>query len=363
MVVATAAAGTDRRPRALALIAGTGLALLVSTGPALAQKADPAPDKSAQTFADPLARSALRERAIALVIEATQSESPLLRANGIEALQPVPTRVEPVARAALTDPNLGVRYTAAMTLGKLALCESTPMVRPLLGDPEPIVQAAAILALKRCGVATDPTPLADLLFSSDPKKRSIAAFVLGEMGDKSAVPMLRSAAKETGGAGLPVEQRLLQMQIAEAMAKLGDPEALQAVRAALYPGADEEYEVAVLAAQILGELKDRAAVRELVNRIEERTDGTFTTPPELRLAAAGALAKMGYRDGAYVAEQNATSAVAPIRAQAAYVFGETVGEEGLARLEMLMDDQDPQVQLAAAAAIIKVVDRVAKQGR
>jgi len=362
-VVTAAVAATDRRHRTIALVAAAGLAMLAASGSALAQKADPAPDKSAQTFADPLARSALRERAIALVIEATQSESPLLRANGIEALQPVPTRVEPVARAALTDANLGVRYTAAMTLGKLSLCESTPMVRPLLGDPEPIVQAAAILALKRCGVATDPTPLADLLFSSDPKKRSIAAFVLGEMGDKSAVPMLRSAAKETGGAGLPVEQRLLQMQIAEAMAKLGDPEALQAVRAALYPGADEEYEVAVLAAQILGELKDRAAVRELVNRIEERTDGTFTTPPELRLAAAGALAKMGYRDGAYVAEQNATSAVAPIRAQAAYVFGETVGEEGLARLEMLMDDQDPQVQLAAAAAIIKVVDRVAKQGR
>lgn len=353
----------DRRRSAFALIAAAGLALLGAAGPALAQKVDLSPAKSAETFADPVVRSALRERAIALVIEATASESPLLRANGLEALQPLPTRAEPVARAALADANLGVRYTAAMTIGRLRLCESAPMVRPLLNDPEPAVRAGAILALQRCGATVDPSPLADLLFSSDPKKRSIGAFVLGEMGDKSAVPMLRAAAKETGGAGLPVEQRLLQLQIAEAMAKLGEADALQAVRAALYPGADEEYEIAVLAAQILGELKDRAAVRELVTRIDERADGTFTTPPELRLAAAGALAKMGYRDGAYVAEQCAVSASAPIRAQAAYVFGETVGAEGLARLEAMLGDQDPQVQLASAAAIIKVVERIAKQGR
>lgn len=355
------------RPAIFILLAGAALAMLAPAALAQTSSSPPKgvadPAESAKVFADPLARSALRERAIALVVEATRSDSPLLRANGIEALQPLPTRVEPIARAALTDLNYGVRYTAAMTIAELKLCESTPMVRPLLGDAEPAVQAAAILALQRCGAEVDPTPLAQLLFSPEPRKRSIGAFIIGEMGDPSAIPMLRAAAKGGAGVGLPVEHRLLQMQIAEAMAKLGDSEALQAVRAALYPGADEEYEVAVLAAQILGEMKDRAAVRELVNRIDERTGDQYSTPPELRLAAAGALAKMGYRDGAYVAEQCAVSEFPPLRAQAAYVFGETVGEEGLGRLQTLMDDQDPQVQLAAAAAVIKVADRLARQGR
>ncbi len=359
---------TDRnRPALLALLAGAALAALtaVSTaqGPTAPPKGVANPATSAEVFATPLARSALRERAIALVVEATQSDSPLLRANGIEALQPVPTRVEPIARAALTDANFGVRYTAVMTIAELKLCESAPLVRPLLADREPVVVGAAILALERCGADPDPSPLAALLFSSVPRERSIGAVLLGEMGDPSAIPMLKAAVKVGDGVGLPVEHRLLQIQIAEAMARLGDTDALQAVRAALYPGSDEEYEAAVLAAQILGEMKDRAAVRELVTRIDERADQNYSTPPELRLAAAGALAKMGYRDGAYVAEQYSGSEFAPQRAQAAYVFGETVGPEGLGRLELMMDDQDPQVQLAAAAAIIKVVDRIARQGR
>ncbi len=327
---------------------------------ASAQTPDAEMVKRRESFTDPLRRSALRERAIAMLLEGARADNAMLRANSIEGLQTVPSRVEPLARAALTDPNLGVRFTAAMTIGKLGLCDSSALVRPLLTDQEPIVQAGAICALRRCNAEVDPTPLANLLFSSDPKTRAIGAFVLGELGDPSAIPMLKSAANRGSVGGLPVEQKLFQLQVAEALGKLGDAEALQAVRAALYPGADEEYEAAVLAAQILGELKDRSAVRELVTRIEEREGREFTTPPELRLASAAALAKMGYRDGAYVAQQLWQSESSALRAQSAFVFGETVGEEGLEFLETMLDDADPLVQVAAATAIVKVVDRLAK---
>ena len=57
----------------------------------------------------------VREAAIDLLEDATQSTNPLLLAHTVEALEQAPEAAEPIVLAALAHPNRGVRFAAAMT--------------------------------------------------------------------------------------------------------------------------------------------------------------------------------------------------------------------------------------------------------
>ncbi len=316
-------------------------------------------------------KSQLRERCLAMLQDMARADNALLRANAIEALQPAPSRCEPVVRAGLADENLGVRFIAAMTVGKLKLKTSAPMVRPLLSDPDPSVRAAAIYALVRTGNAADQTELSALLMNGDARARANAAFILGELGNSSAVPMLRDAARQPAPANAPASVRLFRLQLAEAMVKLGDKTAGDTLEAALYPSSREDFEAAVLAAQIIGEVKIEKAASQLVNLIEQQPSGapraadprdaTYLQPRELRLAAAAALAKMGYRGGWYVGDMYAKDPEPAARAQAAFVLGATAHKQTLnpsiSRLENMLEDESPMVRCSAAAALLKVLER------
>jgi len=352
----------------------TPLALALSAlfaCPAGAQQTSPG-----RTPAAPLSqveRSALRERALALLVEESRSPEALIRANALEGLQAAPARVEAVARAGLVDSNLGVRFVAAMTVGQLRLRESVPFVRPLLNDPDLRVRAAAIFALTKNGQTVDPTPLASMLENPDPRIRSEAARILGELGNPSAIPMLKSAAARSPGRAETQPQavqseRLFQLQVAEALVRLGDTGAADAIRAALYPSALEGLEAAALAAQIVGNLKDEHIARRLVELVEERmpntpsysdpTRNTYAQPMELRLAAAKALAQMGLEDGMFVAAMYQHNEDPAVRAQAAFVYGASTRAAQLAPLQAMLDDPSPLVRVSAATGILRVIGRL-----
>lgn len=338
----------------------------------MAQKEGAKP--AADPFASQVARSQLRERAVEVLVKATVDREAVLRANAIEGLHEAPGRVEDAVRAGLSDENPGVRFVAAFTVGKLALKKSAAFVEPLLADSDPRVRAAAIFALTACGRTVDPTPLGDMLRDEHPLIRAEAARIVGEMGNRSAVPMLKSAAataddensKRYGG-GMDEQrvqaERVFQMQVAEALVKLGEAESSDALRAALYPASREGFESAALAAQILGTLKDQRAVAQLVDLIEQVVPGSpaggdpagkqFLQPKEVRLAAAGALGQMGFPDGQYVGVMYLSDADATIRAQAVRVLGECQRAE-LARLASAMaEDPSPLVRVSAAAAVLR----------
>jgi HEAT repeat protein len=322
--------------------------------------------------AEPLSlveRSELRERAIVSLETFAFDEWALLRANAIEGLIQAPARVEPVARAGLADRNLGVRYAAAMTVGALRLEGSATAVEALLRDENPSVRAAAMFALARLGGRVDLTPMARWLVSGDARQRMRVAFILGELGDPSAVPLLRDVARRLndveGETMPPPERRLLRLQIAEALAKLGDRRSVHMLRAALYPGAGDEFEGAVLAAQALGELRDQESAAQLVVLVESRfgqvpgyvpdAEGEFLYPIEIRLAAARSLAMMGFRDGGFVADEAAEAEAEAVRAQAAFVYGAIGGPGSVRRLAALMEDASPLVRLAGSAAMLEAL--------
>jgi len=306
--------------------------------------------------------SSLREKALEKLNDAAFSKSALMRANAIEGLHPVPTRAEQVVRMGLQDDNVGVRYTAATSVGLLKLSKSRELARPLLQDPDARVRAAAIFAMHKTGGKINITPLAAILDTSDSRIRSNIVWLLGEMGNSSAIPMLKDAVNKPTW-GTPNEDRVFRLQVAEALVKLGEMEAISSIRAALYPSSESEFELAVLAAQIIGEVNDRAASSQLVNLVQATTASStprkpeFIYPAELRLAAAAALAKMGFDDGTYVADAYIEHTTDAVRAQAALVYAEIGHLENLPKLRVLLDDQSPIVQVHAAAAILKIVER------
>lgn len=299
----------------------------------------------------------LREPAISLLLQAADSTNPLLRANAIEALHHAPERLEPVVQRALGDPNRGVRFVATMTAGKFQLHNLVPLIDPLRHDESPSVQAAALYALRRCGRAVDLNPLSAMLVGEDPEVKGNAAFVLGELGDNSAVALLR----HTAGRGLErvhgVRRKIVELQLAEALVKLGSMRELHVIRAALYAPA-EEAELSALACQICGELKDGSSLADLTNIVHR--SGNTQRPPEVRMAAALAAARINPdREFVEVPVAYIGAARPEWRAQAAHTLGamkssEKASRMALAHLARLMNDPSPMVQVAAAGGILQM---------
>lgn len=303
---------------------------------------------------DAVALSAIREKALSTVRELATSETPQFRANAVEAAAETPDRLRSIIEAGLHDKNAGVRAVSAMAVGHKKISKLVYTVQPLTHDSNAYVQSAAIFALLRCGVSVDRSPLATLLLKDpSPQVRSQVAYILGELGDPSAIPLLKSALKSRAPTARPEQTRVFELQVAEALIKLGDQDQRGAVRAALFPSRQEELETTALACQILGEVEDRESVHQLISLSEYRDESGHSHPPEVQLAIAGALAVMGHRDGTFVADQYAAHKSPLVRAQAAYVYGEIAKVENWGKLDAMMGDSYPGVRIAAAAAILK----------
>lgn len=298
----------------------------------------------------------LRERAIAMLVQSARSDQPQVRANAVEGLILAPESLAEVLPAALLDENLGVRSVAAVAAGRAQVLGQEQVLRGLLTDESPYVRASAIFALVRMGATVDRGPLAGFLLDGDPVGvRAHTAYLLGELGDPSAVPLLRSALRAPSRRASEAERRLLDLQLSEAMIKLGDFEQLGPVRAALYPSQPSDLEATALAVQIVGEVGDRASRGRLVQLAELTGGDGGEIPPEIQLGIAIAMAKLGTRDGWFVAEEFDDAERAVLRADSAAVYGWTRRESDLDRLGRLLDDPEPTVRVAAAAAALRAL--------
>ena len=299
----------------------------------------------------------LREIAIDRLMRMTSDPAPEIRANAIEALSSVTSQVEPIVALALSDPNAGVRTVAAMVAGKSQLRSLAPTIRTMLNDQSPYVRSAALFALGSFGDEIDLTELSQLLLDHpDTRVRSQAAFILGELGEESAIPLLQQASIVPVPNGTVIEKKLLRLQIAEALVKLGFTDSIDTIRAALYPSRPDELEATALAVQIIGQIRDESSIDQLIYMSDPNAD--VPMPPEVRLGVASALAEMGHREGAFIANEYMDNQLDTIRAQSAAVYGKTRDRANLGKLEMMMmNDPSPLTQTAAAGAIVDYTQR------
>jgi HEAT repeat protein len=299
----------------------------------------------------------LRKAAIERLMLMTTDPSPEMRANAIEALSPVTQQVEPIVALAMSDPNAGVRSVALMVAGEAGLTSLTPTIREMVQDESPYVQIAALYALASFGEKDDLSLLSFyLLDHPDSRIRSQAAFVIGELGESSAIPMLHQASSNAMVNTTPNERKIFRLQVAEALNKLGHTESIDTIRAALYPSRPEELEATALAVQIIGQIRDEDSIDQLIYLSDP--DSQTPMPAEVRLGVAYSLAQMGHREGSFVADEYINNELDSIRAQSAAVYGQTIGSGNLGKLErLMMNDPSPLTQVAAAGGIVDYTQR------
>lgn len=318
-----------------------------------------APAPPAELSLDAVSISALREDAIAVIERLSQSQNPSVRANAVEAASEAPRRLSAIIEAGLIDRSPAVRSVACIIAGKHAFHSRIGVIRQLRADSNPFVRISALYALARLESGADISPIAASLLS-DPslRVRSHAAFVLGELNDRSAVPLLKEAAGARIRGQKPEDIKIFQLQVAEALAKLGEDDQREVLRAALYPARPEELEAAALAAQTLGQLNDRESIDQLANLSEFVDPKGRVYPAEVRLTIAASLAGMGLRGGEFIADQYAANPNAPVRALVAVVYGQFGSPLTLAHVRRMMtDDDSEQVRIAAAWALLKALNR------
>ncbi len=106
--------------------------------------------------------------------------------------------VAPLSTALLRDPEVNVRYQAAVSLGDLAFPEAAPSLNKALEDDE-WVRFSVIEALIKIRAESSVGALLKALDSSSDLVASIIIDALGEMGNIKAVPLLMRRLDATSG--------------------------------------------------------------------------------------------------------------------------------------------------------------------
>ncbi len=299
----------------------------------------------------------LRRDALALLVDATRWGDALTRANAYESLIVAPDTLGQVVGAGLLDENIGVRSIAAVSIGQAGVRGHEPGLHAMLADESAYARASAIFALAKLGHDVDRSPLAGFLLQGDPPGlRGHTAYLLGELGDASAVDLLRSAAEAPMELASQAERRVVELQLSEAMIKLGELQQLGPVRAALFPSQPGDLEAMLLAVQIVGEVGDRSSRGRLVQISETRDNAGQSMPPEVQLAVALSMAKLGDRQGWFIADEFWDSPREVLRADSAAVYGLTARSRDLDRLARMMEDRSGRVRVSAAAGILRGVE-------
>lgn len=301
----------------------------------------------------------LRREAVRRLKWLSFDDSAAIRCQAIEALSDVAAE-QAVAdfQHHLGDEYWGVRFEACVALGRMRHDRSRPLLAARLDDPHPAVQAAAIYALHRMGDSSHTSKLADLLLRNEqPLVRRVTAQLLGRLQEPGSIKLLRRALRDRDEA--------VRWEATVAMARLGDSKALQELVFFANSGFSDKQTFALLE---LALMEDPRCLELFRYRLKE---GPYR---ETRLAAARGLGRLGYRDGLALAlkllrfdkpdlsprvvkNDPPGQQIARVRSMAAHALGAIGDPSALAALARAMRSGDKAVQVAAAKAIVRIVNR------
>jgi serine/threonine protein kinase len=253
-----------------------------------------------------------------------------------------------VLRAALDQAEPAVRVQSADALGRIKDQSSVPMLTVRAEtDHDEEVRAQMAVALGEIGAASTSPLLRKLEVTASLSLKIRYAAALARLGDRSARERLIEYVEQARHKDLRL-WLVAGLDLAE-LSQPSDPKALQALQE-LAAHADEleqatsdEY-VGVQVLRHLAALRYAPARKDLYALLEDAQEGA-------RLAAAGALAKLGDGAGKKVFEQVLADDASPYRLLAA-VAQIPLGEYGgFDLITSKLDDKDPQSRRIAARAL------------
>ena len=240
--------------------------------------------------------SAIQKQAIDTIIDGLSHDHPDVRIDAAEALGRLKTRampaLTPLKQIAEGDSDGTVRQAAAIALIQIGGDALLAEVTKNLEDDNPEVIAHAAVTLGKVG---DPKIVPNLLkaFQTDDQLvGSAIAWALGQLADSRALTWLAAA----------LENGFVAANAAEALGRIGDPEAIPIVIDSLY--SDNE-DTRAYAARALGMIKAPENISGLrattwLQRKEESIDAlceTMESDPsrKVRIFASIALFELGHK--------------------------------------------------------------------
>jgi HEAT repeat protein len=297
--------------------------------------APPAPPKE-NVAIDPTLMASARQR----VTASLQSSDPLLRSQAVEALRNTPdAKATTQILAALDDRDRGVRFGAAMMAGELQIKQAYSKLKRLTQDPDGSVDVAALFALHKLGDTSRSQEIGRAALSEDKVVRRNVALVLGMLGERSAIDKILVRLRVD-------DDPLVRQQAAEAMWRLGDENAIKplvALTTSKY--ADDK---------IIGIMALAAPRRQLVREHVRGLLAGDAVQLEVSLVAARAMGMLGSDEGYAIAKGAVTSKDPQQRFLAALALGSIGGADAQDELKPLLSDPVPNVQLAAATALLQI---------
>lgn len=310
------------------------------------------PELAAATKPTPIQAEGALAQARTILLEAARDAAPAMRAHAVEAAEFDSTLANRVLPIALRDANRGVRFIAVVVVAHRADESYLPVLERLRVDPALSVRAAAAAALAHLNRKVDRTPLAEAAFSKIPEHRANAAMLIGAFGTQQDVRLLREASSSPFASGTPeAQRRIVEFGFAVAAAELGDPDALESVRAGVF-APEEQGELALLACEALGRLGDQTYAGVLEERAFRAASGEI--PLEIGLAAAGAVAELRSELAPveWIVEMGSHEQPL-IRQQSAAILGLAAGSEAEVQLLAMLQDPDPLVRASAAVSVLR----------
>lgn len=222
-----------------------------------------------------------RMDARATLLQAAESPDAVVCCHALEAMAfTLGGEAGPIYMEALRQPNVPVRFAAAMSAGDIRYAPAKDLLLGIMqsGQADANLQCAAIYALHRLGEDRYTSRLAEMLFHGpNIEARANAALVMGKMGEPSAVgPLKRFASYKL--------DRGVELQVHESLAALGDAASLKWLGMTAQFGLLDEK---LFAVQALGRAR-----RDRYRPTLVRAFGA-DEHPLLRVVAAGALARLG----------------------------------------------------------------------
>jgi HEAT repeat protein len=291
--------------------------------------------KAVATPLDP----ALQSGAEAELSAAFTSGDAVLRANAVEASQ----RVNSVNLAdridkGLNDSNPVVRFAAAMAAGSAQQKRHYKKLLELSNDSSAIVRVGTRYALHRLGDFRLSRDFEQLIQDRDARVRANTVLALGLLNEPSAMKLLSTTEMDPVAA--------VRLQTTEAMYRLGNVKAGERLMAGTISTYADDQIVCLLALAHGGRADDR-----VYKILQGNLTGDYV---EVTLAAARAMGMIGSDEGMGVALAQVSSKDARQRAMAALALGAIGRADAQPSLAKLLKDNDPNVRLAAATAILQL---------
>ena len=272
---------------------------------------------------------------IAVLRAGFESSDPGLRAISLESLKNVHRPLaQDLVKRALSDTSPMVRFTAAMVAGDQKMVDLKEQLIALATGPMVSVRPAAIYALARIGDAAYMDELPSMLMSKDPVVRANVAFILGRLGDKSAIPLLRTDSNDRSHG--------VKLAITSALARLGYHRAVNSIVALSLSSYAQDHLAALSTCRTL---ESPLAVNVLLA-------GLHDPSPAARLIAARGLGQRGSTLGETIAVKAAASSDTHLRVLGALALGAIPVSSNAGLLEKMLTNTDPRVRIAAASGLI-----------